>query len=89
MARKGLEIGPTSEHAALGHYVLADLYNRRGGRAKPPYRSRWGEALEARTTKRRRRFRGSPGLRIRSSYERRAGEARGSPGPSFQFCLRR
>lgn len=30
LARKGLELAPKSEMAALGHYVLADIYNRRG-----------------------------------------------------------
>jgi arylsulfatase A-like enzyme/Tfp pilus assembly protein PilF len=30
LARKGLELAPTSEMAPLGHYVLADIYNRRG-----------------------------------------------------------
>jgi arylsulfatase A-like enzyme/Tfp pilus assembly protein PilF len=30
LARKGLELAPTSERAPLGHYVLADIYNRRG-----------------------------------------------------------
>ena len=30
MARKGLEVGPKSEHAALGHYVLADVLSRQG-----------------------------------------------------------
>ncbi len=30
VARKGLELGPRSEYAALGHYVLADLLNRKG-----------------------------------------------------------
>lgn len=30
LARRGLELGPSSEFAPLGHYVLADIYNRRG-----------------------------------------------------------
>jgi len=30
LARKGLELAPKSEFAPLGHYVLADIYNRRG-----------------------------------------------------------
>ncbi|HTI36305.1 MAG TPA: sulfatase-like hydrolase/transferase [Vicinamibacterales bacterium] len=33
LAQKGLEVAPHSEYAALGHYVLADLYNRTGRRA--------------------------------------------------------
>ena len=30
----GLEFGAQSEFAPLGHYVLADLYNRRGQHAE-------------------------------------------------------
>ena len=30
LAREGLKLAPTSEMAPLGHYVLADIYNRRG-----------------------------------------------------------
>ncbi|MCU0252797.1 MAG: sulfatase-like hydrolase/transferase [Vicinamibacterales bacterium] len=30
LARKGLDLDPKSEMAPLGHYVLADIYNRRG-----------------------------------------------------------
>jgi choline-sulfatase len=30
LAKRGLEIGPASEYAPLGHYVLADIYSRRG-----------------------------------------------------------
>jgi arylsulfatase A-like enzyme/Tfp pilus assembly protein PilF len=30
LARRGLEVGPESEYAPLGHYVLADVYSRRG-----------------------------------------------------------
>jgi arylsulfatase A-like enzyme/tetratricopeptide (TPR) repeat protein len=30
VARKGLQLEPASEYAALGHYVLADLLNRKG-----------------------------------------------------------
>ncbi len=30
LAREGLKLAPTSEMAPLGHYVLADVYNRRG-----------------------------------------------------------
>ncbi len=30
LAERGLEIGPESAYAPLGHYVLADLYSRRG-----------------------------------------------------------
>src|SRR4029453_6830396 len=36
LARKGIEADPRSDVAALGHYVLADVFNRRGqpGRAQ-------------------------------------------------------
>ena len=30
LAKKGLELAPHSEFAPLGHYVLADVYNRQG-----------------------------------------------------------
>ena len=30
LARKGLELAPESEYAPLGHYILADIYNRLG-----------------------------------------------------------
>ena len=30
LARRGLEVGPQSEYAPLGHYVLADIYSRLG-----------------------------------------------------------
>jgi tetratricopeptide (TPR) repeat protein len=34
LARRGLEVGPQSEYAPLGHYVLADVYSRRGQMAE-------------------------------------------------------
>ncbi|MGE5198100.1 MAG: sulfatase-like hydrolase/transferase [Rhodospirillaceae bacterium] len=52
MARKGLEIGPKSQHAALGHYVLADVYNRQGRPADAAREAALGRALEASQTKR-------------------------------------
>lgn len=30
LVRKGLELAPQSEYAPLGHYILADIYNRLG-----------------------------------------------------------
>ena len=30
LAEKGLQLAPRSEYAPLGHYVLADIYNRQG-----------------------------------------------------------
>jgi tetratricopeptide (TPR) repeat protein len=34
LARRGLEVDPSSDMAPLGYYVLADVYNRQGQRAK-------------------------------------------------------
>ena len=51
LARKGLEIGPTSQHAALGHYVLADVYNRQGRPGDAAREVAMGRALEARNAK--------------------------------------
>ncbi|MCX6544349.1 MAG: sulfatase-like hydrolase/transferase [Acidobacteria bacterium] len=48
LARKGLELGPKSEHAALGHYVLADIYNRQGRGREAAQEAALGRALEAR-----------------------------------------
>ena len=30
LAQKGIELGPPPEYAPLGHYILADIYNRQG-----------------------------------------------------------
>ncbi len=57
LARRGLEAEPASPLAALGHYVLADVYNRRGDEAK----SR-GEADEARRLESRQRANPEPRL---------------------------
>jgi len=46
LARKGLEIGPRSEYAPLGHYVLADLYSRMGKPAEAAAELQRGRALE-------------------------------------------
>lgn len=48
LARKGLELAPRSPEAALGHYVLADIYNRQGRRAEAAREVAQGRALEAR-----------------------------------------
>ena len=47
LARKGLELEPEAESAPLGHYVLADIFNRLG--RLPEYRAELekGRALEA------------------------------------------
>lgn len=48
LAKRGLEVGPASEYAPLGHYVLADVYNRQGRRAEAEREAGRGKALEAR-----------------------------------------
>ena len=47
LARKGLEVGAASEYAPLGHYVLADIYNRKGMHAEAEHEAARGRALEA------------------------------------------
>ena len=47
LARTGLEKGPDSEYAALGHYVLADVYNRRRMFAESRREAALGRASEA------------------------------------------
>jgi tetratricopeptide (TPR) repeat protein len=47
LARQGLDVGPTSDFAPLGHYVLADIYNRRGMNAESRREAERGRALEA------------------------------------------
>jgi arylsulfatase A-like enzyme/Tfp pilus assembly protein PilF len=46
-AKRGLEVGPDSEYAPLGHYVLADVYSRRGMLAESRREADLGRALEA------------------------------------------
>lgn len=47
-ARKGLELGPESQYAPLGHYVLADVYSRQGRHADAARAAQTGKALEKR-----------------------------------------
>jgi arylsulfatase A-like enzyme/Flp pilus assembly protein TadD len=47
LARRGLEAQPVSEVAPLGHYVLADVYNRRGEAAKAREEVGKAQRLEA------------------------------------------
>lgn len=47
LAQKGLEYSPHSENAPLGHYVLADLYNRQGRPREASRQVALGRALEA------------------------------------------
>jgi len=46
LAKKGLELDPEAESAPLGHYVLADIYNRLGRRADYSSELQKGQALE-------------------------------------------
>ena len=48
LAKKGLDVAPHSEYAALGHYVLADLYNRTGRRADAAAEAARGRSLDKR-----------------------------------------
>ena len=54
LARRGLEIGPRSDFAALGHYVLADVYSRQGLAAESRREAALGREKEARMRVRRR-----------------------------------
>jgi arylsulfatase A-like enzyme/Tfp pilus assembly protein PilF len=47
LALKGLELAPKSEYAPLGHYVLADIYNRQGRAREGALELARGRALEA------------------------------------------
>ncbi len=51
LARKGLELEPEAESAPLGHYVLADIYNRLGRLAEYRAELEKGQALETRLRK--------------------------------------
>jgi arylsulfatase A-like enzyme/Tfp pilus assembly protein PilF len=48
LARRGLALGPRSEFAPLGHYVLADIFSRTGRHAEAQQEAARGRALEAR-----------------------------------------
>ena len=48
LARKGLELAPQSPHAPLGHYVLADIYNRQGRSREAAEQLARGRALDGR-----------------------------------------
>lgn len=47
-ARRGLELDADTRIAALGHYVLADIHNRRGESAEAAREAALGRALQAR-----------------------------------------
>jgi hypothetical protein len=48
LAKKGLEVGPASPYAPMGHYLLADLYNRAGRQGEADTQLRLGRELERR-----------------------------------------
>jgi len=48
LARKGLSLSPDPKVAPLGHYVLADIYNRQGRTAEAAHEAALGRALEGR-----------------------------------------
>jgi len=48
LAKKGLEVGPASPYAPMGHYLLADLYNRAGRPGEADTQLRLGRELERR-----------------------------------------
>lgn len=52
LALKGLELEPEAESAPLGHYILADIYNRLGRLSEYRAELEKGRALEARSEKR-------------------------------------
>ena len=70
LARRGLDVGPRSEYAPLGHYVLADIYSRRGMAAESQR-----EASRGREKERLRPERGAGGKRgvSRAPERERAG----------------
>ena len=51
LAKKGLELEPEAEAAPLGHYVLADIYNRLGRMAQYAAEVEKGRALEQKLKK--------------------------------------
>jgi choline-sulfatase len=51
LARTGLQLAPNSEYAPLGHYVLADIYNRQGRARDGAQELARGRALENGTKK--------------------------------------
>jgi arylsulfatase A-like enzyme/Tfp pilus assembly protein PilF len=46
LARRGLAVGPRSEYAPLGHYVLADVYSRQGKFAESRREAELGKQKE-------------------------------------------
>jgi len=60
LAQKGLELAPKSEYAPLGHYVLADLYNRQGRAQEASREVSLGRQLEAEIDRKSRKSGGKP-----------------------------
>jgi arylsulfatase A-like enzyme/Tfp pilus assembly protein PilF len=54
LAQKGLQLAPRSEYASLGHYVLADLYNRQGRGSDAAREVALGRALDVQAASRKR-----------------------------------
>jgi arylsulfatase A-like enzyme/Tfp pilus assembly protein PilF len=54
LAARGLALGPDPQHEALGHYILADLYNRLGRRDDAANEAARGRAAERRVGQSRR-----------------------------------
>ncbi len=52
LARKGLSLSPSPDIAPLGHYVLADIYNRQGRPGDAAREAAQGRALEAQSRRR-------------------------------------
>jgi tetratricopeptide (TPR) repeat protein len=46
LAKKGVELAPQAEYAPLGHYVMADIYARRGMKSESDAEAARGRALE-------------------------------------------
>jgi tetratricopeptide (TPR) repeat protein len=51
LAKEGLRVSPRSPYAPLGHYVLADLYNRTGHSAQAAAEAEKGRNLEAKVSR--------------------------------------
>ena len=51
LAARGVELKPDGEYAPLGHYVLADIYNRQGRHADSAREAQRGRMLEARSSR--------------------------------------
>ncbi|HSC26173.1 MAG TPA: sulfatase-like hydrolase/transferase [Vicinamibacterales bacterium] len=61
LAERGIELNPWSEFAPLGHYVIADIYNRRGMAAEARLEAARGRARERAIEERRKRAAGARG----------------------------